>query len=269
MAITFDDGWSDNATAAYLYARQHQAPVTIFIVPEKIGVELPFWPERAAAVLDHGASDDSTAKAAILNRSLTELKKVPTDERDRRIGKMTISQGAVHLPPAIDRTMTWQQVAELQAGGITFGSHTSTHEILTSIPVAQAEKEISDSRLSLRQRLGTACLLFSYPNGDWSYPIRALVGRAGYQFAFTNQDPGVWTRDCDPLLIPRVNVCEYHLVDPKGNFSPLIFEYAVVWSAAKGLLSQSWIKFRRGIQSQDGEGKRWKQSAEKPLEKSS
>ena len=268
LAITFDDGWSDNATAAYPYARQHQVPVTIFIVPEKIGVELPFWPERAAAALDHGASSgDSTADANYLERIIEELKNLPTIDRDRRIGKMTTSDGVIHSSAVVDRTMTWQQVAELQAGGITFGSHTSTHEILTSVSVAQADKEINESRSLIKQRLNTSCLLFSYPNGDWSAPVRDLVASAGYQFAFTNQDPGVWTRDCDPLLIPRVNVCEYHLADAKGNFSPLIFEYAVVWSAAKGLLAQSRNKFRRKIQrqSQDGAGKQWKQGEKNPL----
>ncbi|HSK44052.1 MAG TPA: hypothetical protein VLA83_09230, partial [Candidatus Binatia bacterium] len=92
----------------------------------------------------------------------------------------------------------------------------------------------------------------------------------GYKFAFLNQEPGVWTRDCDPLLIPRVNVCENHLVDSKGNFSPLIFDYAVVWSAARGLVSHMLSaylkKFRRGSQIS---GKTWEQTEKNPVEKSS
>jgi hypothetical protein len=98
-----------------------------------------------------------------------------------------------------------------------------------------------------------------------------LVSRTGYKFAFLNQVPGVWTRDCDPFLIPRVNVCEYHMVDSKGNFSPLIFDYAVVWSAAKGLLYRLMAIKQQKLQS------RWqtwlvkpaKQVEKKQLEKSS
>ena len=112
--------------------------------------------------------------------------------------------------------------------------------------------------------------LFSYPNGDYSEQVRELVAQAGYKFAFLNQEPGVWTRDCDPFLIPRVNVCEYHLVDAKGDFSPLIFDYAVVWSAARGLLSQMlsnrFKKFQRGRQIS---GKAWEPTEKKPIEKSS
>ena len=89
---------------------------------------------------------------------------------------------------------------------------------LTTVPAAQAEQEIACSREAIQQKLGGSCHLFSYPNGDCSEQVRELVEQAGYKFAFLNQEPGVWTRDCDPFLIPRVNVCEYHLVDSKGEF---------------------------------------------------
>jgi peptidoglycan/xylan/chitin deacetylase (PgdA/CDA1 family) len=108
--------------------------------------------------------------------------------------------------------------------------------------LAQAEEEITGSRERIEQKMGKPCLLFSYPNGDCSGDVRKLVQQAGYECAFLNQDAGVWTRDCDPYLVPRVNVCEYHLVDAKGRFSPLIFEYAVVWNAVKGSLWSALVR---------------------------
>ena len=63
-----------------------------------------------------------------------------------------------------------------------------------------------------------------------------LVAQAGYKRAFENQTPGLWTKKTNSFAIPRVNICEYHLVDKEGNFSPLIFDYAVVWAAAKSHL---------------------------------
>jgi len=275
LAVTFDDGWSDNATAAYPSARQYRAPIAIFIVPEKTGTTLPFWPERTAAALDRPTADGSARNAVFIERAIEALKELPASERERRIGQMAgspgvlQSMGALQAVAAVDRTMTWQQIEELQSGGVTFGSHTSTHEILTTIPVAQAEQEIVSSRALIQEKLNVPCSLFSYPNGDYSMHVRGLVAAAGYKFAFLNQDPGVWTRDCDPLLIPRVNVCEYHLVDAKGNFSPLIFDYAVVWNAAKGLLAQMWRahRQRRKNNRQAGTHGLWKQSGKKQLEK--
>ncbi|HEX3094695.1 MAG TPA: polysaccharide deacetylase family protein [Candidatus Angelobacter sp.] len=275
LAVTFDDGWSDNATGAYPSARQCHAPIAIFIVPEKTGTTLPFWPERTAAALDRPTADGSGRNAVFIERAIEALKELPAREREHRIGQMAGAPGvlqsmsALQAVTTVDRTMTWQQIEELQSGGVTFGSHTSTHEILTTIPAAQAEKEIISSRRLIQEKLKVPCSLFSYPNGDCSDQVRGLVAAAGYKFAFLNLDPGVWTRDCDPLLIPRVNVCEYHLVDAKGNFSPLIFNYAVVWNAAKGLLAQMWKakKQRRKNKRQTGTSGLWKQSGKNQLEK--
>jgi len=269
LAVTFDDGWSDNATGAYTSARQYHAPIAIFIVPEKTGITLPFWPERTAATMDRTAQDGSRRDALYIERAIEALKELPASERELRIGQMAGTSDAVQAVATVDRTMTWQQIQELQSGGVTFGSHTSTHEILTMVPAAQAEKEIVSSRERIQEKLKVPCSLFSYPNGDCSAQVRGLVAAAGYKFAFLNQDPGVWTRDCDPLLIPRVNVCEYHLVDTKGNFSPLIFNYAVVWNAAKGLLAQMWKanRQRRKNNRQTGTPGLWKQSGKNQLEK--
>jgi glycosyltransferase involved in cell wall biosynthesis/peptidoglycan/xylan/chitin deacetylase (PgdA/CDA1 family) len=260
LAVTFDDGWSDNATAAYPLARQFKAPIVIFIVADKMGTELPFWPERTAAALDRELSTyDPERPPNYIEQAIEQLKELPASEREHRINQMTSAYNALHTS-AVDRTMTWAQIAELHAGGVRFGSHTSTHEILTTIPLAQAEQEITSSRACIELKLNAPCSLFSYPNGDCSDPVRRLVASTGYDFAFLNQEPGVWTRDCDPFLIPRVNVCEYHLVDSKGNFSPLIFDYAVVWSAAKGLLARMLATKQQKLRS------RWQAWLAKPGE---
>ena len=270
LAVTFDDGWADNAESGYPIASQYHVPFVIFIVPEKTGTALPFWPERIAAALDRIVAVNGSRRAASIGRAIEELKALPPMERENRISQMLGSGGPLESSATVDKTMTWEQIVELHAHGVTVGSHTSTHEILTTIPPVQAEQEIVSSREAIQQKLGGSCHLFSYPNGNYSEQVRDLVAQAGYKFAFLNQEPGVWTRDCDPLLIPRVNICEYHLVDSNGNFSPLIFDYAVVWSAARGLLSQVLSKrlkkFQRGGQTS---GRTWKPGEKKSMEKSS
>jgi peptidoglycan/xylan/chitin deacetylase (PgdA/CDA1 family) len=245
LAVTFDDGWSDNASVAYLIARKHQAPMVIFIVTEKLGEVLPFWPERATSALVRIlASPDPIQSRGYIEQTIEELKGLPANERNQRVELLVAEHAAARPSRGVDQTMDWEQVMQLHRGGVTFGSHTCTHEILTTIPLAQAEEEIAVSREHIQERLGAPCRLFSYPNGDCSEGVRELVQQAGYRFAFLNQVPGIWTKNCDPYLIPRVNVCEHHLVDTKGNFSPLIFEYAVIWNAAKGLLAQMRTKAR-------------------------
>jgi peptidoglycan/xylan/chitin deacetylase (PgdA/CDA1 family) len=268
LAVTFDDGWFDNAESAYPITSQYHVPLVIFIVPEKTGTALPFWPERTAAALDRVPAANRARRTDFIQRSIEELKALPAMEREIRVSQMVGTGDVLESSAALDKTMTWEQIAELHAGGVTFGSHTSTHEILTMVPAAQAEQEIAGSREAIQQKLGGPCHLFSYPNGDYSQQVRELVAQAGYKYAFLNQEPSVWTRDCDPFLIPRVNVCEYHLVDSKGEFSPLIFHYAVVWSAAKGLLLQMLSNRMNKLQRGQASTKAWKPAEKTPVEKS-
>jgi peptidoglycan/xylan/chitin deacetylase (PgdA/CDA1 family) len=269
LAITFDDGWADNARSVYPLASRFQVPVVIFIVPEKTGTVLPFWPEQTAAALNRIPSLNGNRRVASIRKAIEALKALPATGRESSISQMLGPGGLLESSATVDKTMTWDQIVELHARGVSFGSHTRTHEILTRVPAAQAEREIVESRHSIQQKLGT-CEMFSYPNGDYSEPVRDLVAEAGYKFAFLNQDPGVWTPDCDPLLIPRVNICEYHLIDAKGNFSPLIFDYAVVWSAAKGLLSHMLLNRLKRFQSRRHISvKAWKPGEKKSMEKSS
>src|SRR6476661_5884437 len=168
LAVTFDDGWADNAERVYPITSQHHAPFVIFIVPEKTGTALPFWPERTAAALDRIPAVNGSRRADSIGRAIEELKTLPAMERESRISQMLGSGGPLESSAAVDKTMTWEQIAELHARGVTFGSHTSTHEILTTVPGPQAEQEIVSSREAIQQKLGSSCELFSYPNGDYS-----------------------------------------------------------------------------------------------------
>jgi peptidoglycan/xylan/chitin deacetylase (PgdA/CDA1 family) len=248
IAITFDDGWSDSATGAYPLGRKHNVPMTIFIVPQRTGVALPFWPEQAGAMLRLSAPVAGLPESRDgIERVIEELKGLTPKERKLHIDRIMPQPVDVKSSALVDKTMSWEQIFRLRAGGVTFGSHTSTHEILTSIPAEQAQEEIAGSRALIEEKVGGRCSLFSYPNGNCSRAVRDLVARAGYRLAFLNQEPGVWTQGCDPYMIPRVNVCEYHLVDAQGKFSPLIFEYAVVWQAARRLIAGACAGYLRRL----------------------
>src|SRR5215471_12951655 len=75
IAVTFDDGWSDSSTTAYPLACRHNIPMTIFIVPQRIGTALPFWPEQAGAVLGFSTPPTGTAEGRHgIERVIEELK---------------------------------------------------------------------------------------------------------------------------------------------------------------------------------------------------
>jgi len=63
--------------------------------------------------------------------------------------------------------LTWQDVHELHAEGISFGSRTVSHPDLRSLEPEEIEYELGYSRETIEQRLGVAVRSFSYP---FSFP---------------------------------------------------------------------------------------------------
>jgi peptidoglycan/xylan/chitin deacetylase (PgdA/CDA1 family) len=100
--------------------------------------------------------------------------------------------------------------------------------ILTQVPASTVRTELLKSQNEIEQELGNRCDLFAYPNGNWNADVREAVAESGYRLAFTTKI-GEWTHQTDPLLIPRINISENHIVGPGGHFSSAVFDYSVFW----------------------------------------
>ncbi len=81
--------------------------------------------------------------------------------------------------------MTWQQVEEMSAAGMEFGSHTLSHPHLRALTAEAATKEIADSKAILEKHLGKPVIAFDYPSGEYNTAVIDLVRQAGYQCAVT------------------------------------------------------------------------------------
>jgi peptidoglycan/xylan/chitin deacetylase (PgdA/CDA1 family) len=75
----------------------------------------------------------------------------------------------------------------MSAAGVSFGSHSATHRILTHLDPSEARKEIEGSWATLRAKPIATVPVFCYPNGDWSAQVARLVEAAGYSAAATTQ----------------------------------------------------------------------------------
>jgi peptidoglycan/xylan/chitin deacetylase (PgdA/CDA1 family) len=106
------------------------------------------------------------------------------------------------------RPMSWDEVRVLADAGWEIGSHTKSHPRLSSLPDAEMERELEDSRLILEERLGRPCNALAYPFGDHDERVVEAAGRAGYAVAGTL--PVRLDRPV-PLRWPRTGV--YHFDD--------------------------------------------------------
>src|SRR5262249_37663390 len=115
------------------------------------------------------------------------------------------------------KPLTWSMLAEMQRGGITVGSHTRTHALLTHESPPRMLEETVGARRTLQDRLGVRIEHFAYPDGAFDTQTVEAVAQAGYRFGYTT----CHHRDRrHPLLtIPRCVLWENSCLDPAGRFS--------------------------------------------------
>ena len=101
--------------------------------------------------------------------------------------------------------LTWEQLAEMQASGIEFGSHTVDHNVLTELSPNSVNHELADSKNLLEKRLGRRIDVLAYPCGYTNEYIKSRVNASGYRAAFTVNLGNVHTGD-DLYALNRVPI---------------------------------------------------------------
>jgi peptidoglycan/xylan/chitin deacetylase (PgdA/CDA1 family) len=107
--------------------------------------------------------------------------------------------------------LTWNEVRELQAYGIGFGSHTVTHPQLQLLSRAEVRRELHDSRVTIEDSVGTSVSSFAYP---FAFPqahvsfcrfLRETLEACGYQSGVCTTIGTASTSD-DVFFLPRLPV---------------------------------------------------------------
>ena len=108
-------------------------------------------------------------------------------------------------------TVDWDQLAELEAGGVRIESHGIGHRPLSELDPAEATREIVLSKLRLEERLGREVEAFAFVKGslaDYRPEHASLVQQAGYRLAFTSVSGSNGPRT-DRFRLRRYNVEPY------------------------------------------------------------
>ena len=223
VAITFDDGYADNLEAARTLHR-HGLTATFYITAGCLAGEAPFWLAELRYLLPRIRESRVTLASAGRTvevelrpgmdwngpaRAVGRLfKSVTIDERERLRDELRRIADAGDAPSPM---LTWDQVREMHALGMTIGSHTLTHPNLPSAGLDAATHEIRGARARLEQEIGGPVTMFSYPNGGAeryvTAELQAVVREAGYEAATTSTN-GFATLASNPYALERVRVAE-------------------------------------------------------------
>ncbi len=111
----------------------------------------------------------------------------------------------------VNKTLNWDELPELEAGGIRVESHGISHRPLADLDVDEAAREITLSKLRLEERLGRPVRAFAYVKGSEAHyrPVHlSLLKQAGYEIAFTSVSGGNRAQ-MEPLRLHRYNIEPY------------------------------------------------------------
>ena len=120
--------------------------------------------------------------------------------------------------------LNWDQMREMNRGGIDFGCHTQSHPILTSLSDAELYAELRQSKARLEDELSCTVRPFAYPNGrpgDFDERTRQAVRATGFSSACTTI-AGRVAAGTDAFQLPRVAVVD-------GPIDQFALRVALAW----------------------------------------
>ncbi len=223
VAITFDDGYADNLAAARVLAR-HGLSATFYITAGCMADGEPFWPSELRYLLNaitdaritvHVAGQElmldlltPSARANALGRLTKTFKAHPIPLREQLRSQLRALAGPLELPRVM---LTWDEVREIHALGMTIGSHTMTHPNLPNAGVPMAKDELLQARRRLEKEIDSPVTMFSYPNGGaeryLTPDIQNVVRETGYDAATTSRNAFAGPAS-DLYALERVQVAE-------------------------------------------------------------
>jgi peptidoglycan/xylan/chitin deacetylase (PgdA/CDA1 family) len=159
---------------------------------------------------DHGwnlGQDDTPSMRQHLHRSLYRLlHALPGGERRKLLDELVAWAGRESVSRPTHRILSGDEVVRMAEGGLVeVGSHTVTHPVLTTLPLAAQREEIRQSKASLEDVLGRPVASLSYPHGSYTSQTAAFVREAGFACACSSRSDLVW-RGTDCFQLPRMVV---------------------------------------------------------------
>jgi peptidoglycan/xylan/chitin deacetylase (PgdA/CDA1 family) len=237
LAVTFDDGYADNAREALPILEALGVPATFFVATDTIGTRREFWwdelerlilappdeptqatpPRRPIArppLPRAFAGRDGTRwptrseseRTALYREVHARCLQFDGETRERWLDDLRAWAGAGVQGRASHRPLTVDELRRLaQSPVATVGAHSCSHSVLAALDAAAQEREIVGSRRALEAWIGRPVELFSYPFGQLhqfdSHSIR-ICKEAGFKRAIANH-PGQVHRWSHRFALPR------------------------------------------------------------------
>lgn len=207
VAVTFDDGYSDNFTAAYPILKKYDIPATVFVSTAFIESSQAFWWDQVYAILRHAPGSmlersvlttiagsakprypltSHAARAHAADDVIALFRDLPIDERRVAMEKLRCGLGLA--PDAAGETppmMTWADLREMSRNGVAIESHTHTHPILGLNDADVVEEELATSKRLIEKHVEQPVEGLAYPDGrrgTYGDDTKRIAQATGFRF---------------------------------------------------------------------------------------
>lgn len=224
LLVTFDDGYRDNFDVAFPILQRYGVPALFFLATDYIGEDRAFdWDLAAYAFhatvktearlpltgLRHWS--DRESKERVMYEWVRSMLRQPGQPRAEAVAALPAALG-IRIPKGAfaHLCLGWDQVRQMLAAGMAFGSHTRSHRVLDRLQSEETRAEIGESRRRIQTETGRTVSAFAYPNGVFNPVLEAAAQQAGYQIAFsTHQGPVLFGRvQARPFAIARIPISQ-------------------------------------------------------------
>jgi len=199
--ITFDDGFLDNFEVAAPVLRQHAVPAVFFLISGMTGTNhITWWDEIAYLVRNcpratlrlrtpFPCTIDLRANRELAIREVLQLYKHPKNHsldvfmRELR-GECVVTVPKITAPRFLD----WTAARAMIAMGFEIGSHTHSHQLLSTLPYDRQLEELQRSKGLIEEHTREKVSLIAYPVGSrsaFNSDTRRAVRASGYKFGFS------------------------------------------------------------------------------------
>lgn len=220
VMVTFDDGYRDHADLALPVIREQKIPATFFIPTRAIDArEIGWWDQIAFLIkktkqthftLRNRVFDFSSGKKSVI-AELQKWMRVLKEEQTRSLIEEISRACEVALPDAdacSNELMSWDQVREASKSGVTIGSHTHSHRVLSTLSLSDQFQELRVSKEILERELNRSIFSIAYPVGstrDYHIETENLAKMSGYELAFSFHTGANRLDRINPFSVARVS----------------------------------------------------------------
>jgi peptidoglycan/xylan/chitin deacetylase (PgdA/CDA1 family) len=201
VAITFDDGYRNNAEVVAPILKRYRVPATFFVCTRHSRKGKFLWFSHLFALNRHFRGNGFQFHGEFIDMSATERASSLRRLREYLLSLRPHPQAMYqeienHLPAIEDFVddydvrahyagLTEEQVADLAKDELfSVQPHTEDHPFLTACTPSEAQRQLSDNKTWVEQLTQRGCEVVAYPSGNYDKSIVNLCMHLGFKHGF-------------------------------------------------------------------------------------